>query len=64
MLFDNRTNIHTVIALKDFSLNSVSSVYQSCIWLERELSDFTNINFIGLTDTRRLLLDYFEKKAV
>lgn len=63
MLFDNRVNVHTVVSLKDFSLASVSSVYQSCIWLERELSDFTNINFIGLTDTRRLLLDYFEKKT-
>ncbi len=63
MLFDNRLSVHTVISLKDFSLNSVSSVYHSCIWLERELSDFTNISFVGLTDTRRLLLDYFEKKA-
>ena len=43
---------------------SVSPVYASCVWLERELSDFTNINFIGLTDTRRLLLDYFEEKTL
>ena len=63
MLLDNRLSVHTVVSLKDFSLNSLSSVYHSCIWLERELSDFTNISFVGLTDTRRLLLDYFEKKA-
>ena len=63
MLLDNRVSVHTVVSPKDFSLSSLSVVYHSCIWLERELSDFTNINFVGLTDTRRLLLDYFEKKA-
>lgn len=63
MLLDNRVNVYTNASLKNFSLLSVSPVYSSCIWLERELSDFTNINFVGLTDTRRLLLDYFEEKA-
>jgi Ni,Fe-hydrogenase III component G len=27
-------------------------------WIERELREFYNILYIGLTDTRRLLTDY------
>lgn len=64
MLTDDRTTVNTSVNSNKFYLSSVSSVFKSCVWLERELSDFTNINFIGLSDTRRLLLDYFENKQV
>lgn len=62
LLSDNRCSVYTILSRDDFSLLSTSATYRSSVWLERELSDFTGINFIGLLDTRRLLLDYFEQK--
>lgn len=63
LLSDNRYSVFTYVERDDFSLMTTTSVYKSSVWLERELSDFTGVNFIGLLDTRRLLLDYFEQKA-
>ncbi len=62
MLLDDRTSVYTAISYENLNLPSIGSIFSSCIWLERELSDFTNITFEGLLDTRRLLLDYFEEK--
>lgn len=59
---DSRVSVSTYIPVTDYSLPSTSTIYASTIWLERELSDFSGINFLGLVDTRRLLLDYFEPK--
>ena len=42
---------------------STSTILSSCVWLERELSEFNVINFVGLVDTRRLLLDYTIQKG-
>ena len=39
-------------------INTISNIYLNSIWLEREIKEFTQIQFIGLKDTRRLLLDY------
>ncbi len=64
MLTDERTTVHTSVKPSSFYIPTSSTAFKSCVWLERELSDFTNINFLGLTDTRRLLLDYFESKQV
>lgn len=64
MLTDTRLNIFTNINTASYHLVSISTLISSVVWLERELSDFTNLNFIGLSDTRRLLLDYFEEKQV
>ena len=61
-LSDTRAQLFTILSNQLFYISSVSVVYPSCVWLERELSDFSNINFLGLQDTRRLLLDYFEDK--
>lgn len=60
---DNRLSVYTLLPTTNLALITVSTVYRSVIWLERELSDFTGINFLGLLDTRRLLLDYFEVKT-
>ena len=38
-------------------------IYYTEVKGKQEGNNFTNINFVGLTDTRRLLLDYFEEKA-
>lgn len=59
---DSRVSVSTYVPVTDYSLPSTSTIYFSTVWLERELSDFSGINFLGLVDTRRLLLDYFEPK--
>lgn len=61
-LNDTRLSVYTCVPHHDFSLPTTTCVYKSSVWLERELSDFTGLNFWGLIDTRRLLLDYFEPK--
>jgi len=63
MLSDNRCSVYTNVSRDDFSLLTITSVFKSSVWLERELADFTGLNFIGLLDTRRLLLDYFEQRT-
>ena len=62
MSSDIRLHIHTNISSANFFCNSLSGIYPSTVWLERELSDFTGLVFQGLTDSRRLLLDYFQEK--
>lgn len=39
-------------------LFSLSGVYRSFVWVERELKEFALCTFVGLLDTRRLLTDY------
>jgi NADH:ubiquinone oxidoreductase subunit C len=62
LLTDSRIHVYTEITKFTYSLTSISKIFKSATWLERELGDFTNIYFEGLTDTRRLLLDYFQEK--
>lgn len=64
MLSDERNLFLSNVAISSFYTPSISNLFPSAIWLERELSDFTGLNFLGLVDTRRLLLDYFEEKKV
>lgn len=59
---DTRLSCSTLLLSSSFFLQTTSSSFKSSVWLERELSDFTGLNFLGLSDTRRLLLDYFEEK--
>ena len=37
---------------------SISNIYSSFTWVERELSELNNITFVNLKDGRRLLTDY------
>ncbi len=60
--FDMRCSLYTTVNHLKFNILSICSIYSSSLWLERELSDFTNITFNGIQDTRRLLLDYFQEK--
>ena len=62
MLEDERLSLYTTVSQTDFALTTTTTIYPSSVWLERELGDFTGLNFLGLVDTRRLLLDYFEPK--
>lgn len=41
------------------SFLSLSSFFQSIVWLERELRELEGFFIRGLQDTRRLLQDYF-----
>lgn len=43
---------------KPLNLQSISNIYSSFTWVERELSESNNINFLNLKDSRRLLSDY------
>lgn len=63
LLTSSRITVSTRVLSSNFSLESISPLFSSTVWLERELSDFSNILYFGLTDTRRLLLDYFEPKG-
>ncbi len=40
------------------SVLSISKIYFGNTWVERELKEFNNIYFIGLTDNRKLLSNY------
>lgn len=64
MFWDSRFSCVTFIDSASFCVPSSSYSFKSTIWLERELSDFTGLNFENLLDTRRLLLDYFEDKQM
>ena len=62
MASSNHLNFFSMLPLVSLVITSISSLFKSSGWLERELSEFTGIVFLGLFDTRRLLLDYFESK--
>jgi NADH-quinone oxidoreductase subunit C len=38
--------------------NSISHLFNNAQWVERELSEMFNINFLNKLDSRNLLLDY------
>jgi NADH:ubiquinone oxidoreductase subunit C len=62
MATDFRVHLYTSVCRSSLRLDTVSVIYESTTWLEREISDFTNIFFENSMDTRRLLLDYFQPK--
>jgi NADH:ubiquinone oxidoreductase subunit C len=62
MLIDSRLHLYTTISSLDFKLASISRTFPSTLWLERERAEFTNMVFYNSSDTRRLLLDYFQNK--
>ena len=45
-------------ASEDKKLLSLSRVFSSYTWVERETKEFYGITFLGLRDSRRLLSDY------
>lgn len=62
MLNDSRTHLYLTTSTLNLTVPSISNLFISAVWLERELADFSGIFFDGLVDTRRLLLDYFQPK--
>ena len=57
ILKTNRIFLKTTISSRKFIL-SLSGIYASAIWLEREVWDMFGIIFYGHTDLRRILTDY------
>ena len=56
-----KVKLHVIILLNFFlkeSLTSVDKVYPNAGWIERELSEMSNVNFVFKKDIRKLLLDY------
>jgi len=41
---------------------SIDKLYKSASWLERETGEMFKVQFLGKTDTRRLLLDYSKQE--
>lgn len=57
--FITNLNLIYLINIKN-KIKSISNIYPSSIWIERELKEMNNIFFIDLKDSRRLLTDYFQ----
>lgn len=55
--YGSRINIFFFISEKNF-VYSLSNIYKSSNWLEREIWDFFGIFFYNHTDLRRILTDY------
>jgi len=60
-IFSNNLNskIDTNFKSKDSSNNSIASIFYNYWWLEREVSELTDIFFFNKFDNRNLLLEYF-----
>lgn len=55
------TNNQITVFFKDSKLQNLKTITNSFLsanWVEREVSESTNVNFSGLSDSRRLLTDY------
>lgn len=48
--------IRTLVSKDDPEIDSVTSIYESANWLERETYDLMGIKFLGHPDLRRILL--------
>lgn len=53
--FDHKILITTSTTTNFYS---ISSIYSGNIWLEREIKEMSCTNFLNLSDTRKLLLNY------
>ena len=47
-----------------FLLHSISNVYKSNVWVERELKEFNDIFYFNMNDSRKLLLNYNYNKVL
>jgi NADH-quinone oxidoreductase subunit C len=56
--FTLRLYVKTKVKELTRTLLSISSLFHSSIWLEREIFDFYGLHFMMHQDLRRLLLDY------
>ena len=58
ILYNKKIKLVTKLKEKIPKTNSISFLYSSAIWFEREVWDFFGIYFLGNPDLRRLLTDY------
>lgn len=59
--FFTNTMIVYLLKTQNNTIDSLSYLYPSSVWAERELKEMTSVFVTGLKDSRRLLTDYFEK---
>lgn len=64
LLQDTLCTFNVEVCSSSLSIQSVSRFFESAGWLEREISEFSGILFVGNSDSRRLLLDYIDDKGV
>lgn len=57
-------DIKFIILVNDKKLISLSTIYPGNTWVERELRESTGVNYTGLLDTRKLLLNYTYKTDI
>lgn len=62
LLTNNKINIYISLLKTKNSILSISNIFKSTTWVERELQEFNNITFLFLRDSRRLLTDYTNDK--
>lgn len=56
-----KVKLHVVLLVNFFlkeGLTSIDLIYNNASWLEREVSEMSNVNYIFKKDVRKLLLDY------
>lgn len=56
--FFKRNFLMYLFSLDSKTIDSLSKIFSSFVWVEREAKEFYNIFFVGLKDSRRLLTDY------
>ena len=55
-------NLHVFVSDEDLVIPSISRIFKSALWSEREIAEKTGINFIGHLDPRNLTLpEHWEK---
>ena len=57
-LFCNNTKFNIFKSKNNFPLNSITELFYSANWLEKENSELHGVNFLGKKDLRNLLLPY------
>ena len=53
-----RVSVDCWLENSDLSVETVSEIYESGVWAEREVYDMFGVEFVGHKDLRRLLTDY------
>lgn len=59
--YNIKVRLHVILLVNFFlkeGLTSIDLIYKNANWLEREVSEMSNVNYVFKKDVRKLLLDY------